>query len=127
MLLGVQVSAQSWQGLGWNDDERYRIAATADGGIWVMRTPYPEPLAELAGTHRVLDTARKLIGHHRRKERTTRLQRASTADPELIRRLDIGQACYINHGAASFVQVARPKPSPLTLLPPSAPEPGAAR
>jgi hypothetical protein len=125
--IGVQVSAQSWQGLGWNDDERYRIAATADGGIWVMRTPYPEPLAELAGTHRVLDTARKLIGHHGGKERTTRLQRASTADPELIRRLDIGQACYINHGAASFVQVARPKPSPLTLLPPSAPEPGAAR
>ena len=33
--LGVQVSAQSWQGLGTDEDERYRIAATADGGIWV--------------------------------------------------------------------------------------------
>ena len=26
-----------------DDDERYRIAATADGGIWLLRTPYPEP------------------------------------------------------------------------------------
>jgi hypothetical protein len=41
--LGVQVSAQSWQGLGRDDDERYRIAATADGGIWLMHNPYPSP------------------------------------------------------------------------------------
>jgi hypothetical protein len=39
--IGVQVSAQSWQGLGADEDERYRIAATADGGLWVMHTPYP--------------------------------------------------------------------------------------
>jgi hypothetical protein len=118
--IGVQVSAQSWQGLGATEDERYRIAATADGGIWVMRTPYPEPLTQLAGTRRVLETAHKLVGHHWGNEGTTREQRACTADPEIIRRLDVGQACYIHHGAATFVQVARPKPSPLTLLPPPA-------
>jgi hypothetical protein len=43
--VGVQVSAQSWQGLGRDDDERRRICATADGGIWLMRTPYPQPSA----------------------------------------------------------------------------------
>ena len=48
---------------------------------------------------------------------TTREQRAWTADPDLVRRLDVGQACYIQRGAATFVQVARPRPSPLTLLP----------
>jgi hypothetical protein len=115
--IGVQVSAQSWQGLGADDDERYRIAATADGGIWVMHTPYPEPLCELAGTRRVLETAHKLIGTAWGDEGTTRLQHAWTADPDLIRRLTTGQACYISHGSATFVQVARPKPSPLTLLP----------
>ena len=31
--VGMQVSAQSWQGLGASEDERYRIAATADGGL----------------------------------------------------------------------------------------------
>ena len=50
--IGVQVSAQSWQGLGATEDERYRIAATADGGIFVLHTPYPEPLVALAGTRR---------------------------------------------------------------------------
>ena len=115
--------AQSWQGLGADDDERYRIAATADGGIFVLHTPYPEPLTQLAGTRRVLETAHKLIGNSWGDEGTTREQRAWTADPDLIRRLDIGQACYIHRGAATFVQVARPKPSPLTLLPPPAAEP----
>ena len=121
--IGVQVSAQSWQGLGATDDERYRIAATADGGVFVMRTPYPEPLARLAGMRRVLETAHKLIGNTWGDEGMTREQRAWNADPDLIRRLDVGQACYIHRGAATFVQVARPKPSPLTLMPPAEPAP----
>ena len=118
--IGVQISAQSWQGLGADEDERYRIAATADGGVFVMRTPYPEPLARLAGMRRVLETAHKLIGNTWGDEGMTREQRAWTADPDLIRRLDVGQACYIHRGAATFVQVARPRPSPLTLMPPAA-------
>jgi hypothetical protein len=118
--IGVQVSAQSWEGLGATEDERYRIAATADGGIFVLHTPHPEPLTQLAGTRRVLETAHKLIGNSWGDEGTTRQQRAPTADPDLIRRLEVGQACYIHRGAATFVQVARPKPSPLTLLPPPA-------
>ena len=121
--IGVQVSAQSWQGLGRDEDERYRIAATADGGIFVMQTPNPEPLTALAGKRRVLDTAHKLVGNSWGDEGMTREQRAWTADPDLIRRLDIGQACYIHRGSATFVQVARPRPSPLTLLPPPAREP----
>ncbi|MGP8000578.1 MAG: hypothetical protein ACLPKI_25135 [Streptosporangiaceae bacterium] len=54
--LAVQVSAQSWQGLAAEEDERYRVASTADGGIWLLRTPHPEPVAALAGTRRVVDT-----------------------------------------------------------------------
>jgi hypothetical protein len=118
--IGVQVSAQSWQGLGRSEDERYRIAATADGGVFVLHTPHPEPLTQLAGTRRVLETAHRLIGGTWGDEGTTYTRRASVADPELIRGLQVGQACYIHRGAATFVQVARPKPSPLTLLPPPA-------
>ncbi len=122
--IGVQVSAQSWQGLGMNEDERYKIAGTADGGIFVLHVPYPEALVAAAGTRRVLETAHKLIGNAWGDEGTTREQRAWTADPDLVRRLQVGQACYIQRGAATFVQVARPRPSPLTLLPaPAAPDP----
>jgi hypothetical protein len=119
--IGVQVSAQSWPGLGASEDERYRIAATADGGVFVLQTPYPEPLIALAGMRKVLQTAHKLIGLTWGDEGTTREQRAWVADPELVRRLQVGQACYIHHGAATFVQVARPKASPLTLAPAPAP------
>ncbi|MGH3149637.1 MAG: hypothetical protein ACRDOB_02755, partial [Streptosporangiaceae bacterium] len=122
--IGVQVSAQSWHGLGASEDERYRIAATADGGIWVLHTPYPEPMVALAGKRRVLETAHKLIGGAWGDEGTTREQRVWVADPDIIRRLQVGQVCYIHRGAATFVQAARPKPSPLTLLPaPAAAEP----
>ena len=86
-----------------------------------MRTPHPEPLAALAGKRRVLETAHRIIGGAWGDEGTTREQRAWTADPDLVRRLAVGQACYIHRGAATFVHVARPKPSPLSLLPPPAP------
>ena len=58
--LAVQVSAQSWPGLAADEDERYRVATTADGGIWLLRTPHPEPVA--ARKHaQVVDTARRLL------------------------------------------------------------------
>ena len=60
--LAVQVSAQSWEGLAASDDERYRVAATAEGGIWLLRTPRPGPVAELAGTRSYVDTSRRFAG-----------------------------------------------------------------
>jgi hypothetical protein len=113
--LGVMVSAQSWHGLGKDEDERYRIAATADGGIWVMRTPYPEPLAHLAGTRQVLESAHMLTGAAWGDRGTTRIQHAWKADPDLIRTLTTGQACWIHGGGTTYVQVARPRSSPLCL------------
>jgi hypothetical protein len=123
--IGVQVSAQSWHGLGATDDERYRIAATADGGIWLMRTPHPEPLSQLAGTRRVIETATKVIGHAWGDEGSSRVQHAWTADPGIARRLATGQAGYIHAGGCTWVQIARPKPSPLALpAPQPARQPG---
>ena len=118
--IGVQVSAQSWQGLGTDEDERYRIAATADGGLWLLRTPYPQPVCELAGTRRVIETATKVIGGMWGDEGSSRVQHAWTVNPQIARGLDTGQAAYIHAGGCTWVQVARPKPSPLPLPPPDA-------
>ena len=112
--IGVQVSAQSWHGLGNSDDERYRIAATADGGIWLMRTPHPEPVSQLAGTRQVIETATKVIGPWWGDEGSSRVQHAWTADPGIARRLTTGQAGYITAGGCTWVCIARPRPSPLT-------------
>ena len=87
----------------------------------MLQTPHPEPLIQLAGTRRMLATAHRLAGRAWGDEGSTHIQRAWTADPDIVRQLDVGQACYIHRGAATFVQVARPKPSPLTLLPPPGP------
>jgi hypothetical protein len=121
--VGVQVSAQSWQGLGSTDDERYRIAATADGGIWLLRTPYPQPICELAGTRRVIETASKVVGNMWGDEGSSRVQHAWTVDPGIARSLQVGQAGYIAGGGCTWVQIARPRPSPLPLPPPSPPPP----
>jgi hypothetical protein len=119
--IGVQVSAQSWQGLGASEDERYRIAATADGGIWLLRTPYPQPVCELAGTRRIVETATKVIGGMWGDEGSSRVQHAWNVDPGIARALATGQAGFIHGGGCTWVQVARPRPSPLPLPPPPRP------
>ena len=114
--LAVQVSAQSWQGLAADEDERYRVASTADGGIWLLRTPYPEPVTALAGTRRVVDTTRRLLGvplwAH---EGLSRAEGTPVVDAELIRGLAVGQAAYIYRGGVSYVQVKRLVAGPAQL------------
>jgi hypothetical protein len=106
--LAVQVSAQSWEGLAPRDDDRYRIAATADGGIWLLRTPHPDPVTGLAGSSQAVDTTRRVLGvplwSH---EGSSRVRQAPVVDPALIRALDVGQAAYIYQGGVTFVQVKR--------------------
>jgi hypothetical protein len=122
--LAVQVSAQSWQGLAPREDERYRIAAAADGGIWLLRTPHPDPATGLAGSHPVVDTSRRVLGPalwgH---EGSSRLRVTPVADPAIIRSLDVGQAAYIYRGGVTFVQVKRLVATPAALTR----EPAAAR
>ena len=120
--LAVQVSAQSWQGLAADEDERYRVASTADGGIWLLRTPYPEPVAALAGTRRVVDTTRRLLGvplwAH---EGLSRAEGTPVVNAELIRGLGVGQAAYIYRGGVSYVQVKRLVAEPAQLAGAAAP------
>jgi hypothetical protein len=123
--LGLMVSAQSWEGLGRDEDERRRITRTADGGLWVMRTPGPEELIAHAGTTRTLESARKLLGPAFGEEGSSRLQHQWMVDPDLIRQLETGQACYIHRGTAVYVQVARPRPSPVPLPAARRPAPSA--
>ena len=117
--LAVQVSAQSWQGLAADEDERYRIAASADGGIWLLRTPHPEPAAALAGTRRVVDTTRRLLSvRFWAHQGSSRVRQAPVVDPSLIRALEVGQAAYIYRGGATFVQVKRVVGAPAALARP---------
>jgi hypothetical protein len=104
--LALQVSSQSWHGLAAREDDRYRLAATAEGGIWLLRTPHPDPVAALAGQRAQLDSTRQLTGRHRwSRTGTSRVAAVPRADPDRVRRLDVGQAAYLYRGGVTYVQI----------------------
>jgi hypothetical protein len=106
--LAVQVSAQSWEGLADSEDERYRIAATAEGGIWLLRTPRPGPIAELAGTRSYVDTSRRFDGAAAWDDSgSSRTRLVPVLDADIVRRLDVGQVAYVYRGGVTYVQVKR--------------------
>ncbi|MGH3209979.1 MAG: hypothetical protein ACRDNO_19700 [Trebonia sp.] len=106
--LAVQVSAQSWEGLAGSEDERQRVAATAEGGIWLLRTPRPSPVAELAGTLPSVDTSRRFSGAGAwGDDGLSRTTRAPVLDGDLVRRLEVGQVCYVYRGGVTFLQIKR--------------------
>jgi hypothetical protein len=106
--LAVQVSAQSWEGLAGTEDERQRVAATAEGGIWLLRTPRPEPVAALAGSWPSVDTTRRFSGAGPwQDDGLSRTRLVPVLDGDLIRRLDVGQVCYVYRGGATFLQIKR--------------------
>jgi len=106
--LAVQVSAQSWEGLAESEDERQRVAATAEGGIWLLRTPRPSPVVELAGASPSVDTSRRFSGAGAwGDDGLSRARRAPVLDGDLVRRLDVGQVCYVYRGGVTFLQIKR--------------------
>jgi hypothetical protein len=122
--LAVQVSAQSWHGLAGREDERYRLAATAEGGIWLLRTPHPDPITALAGQRSRLDSTRQLTGRLRwSRTGTSRVASAPVAEPDRIRGLDVGQAAYLYRGGVTYIQVKRLVPGPAAVPSPAQPSP----
>jgi hypothetical protein len=114
--LAVQVSAQSWHGLAAREDDRYRIVASAEGGIWLLRTPHPDPVVALAGRQFAVDTTRLLTGRLRwGRSGSSRLHQIPVADPDLIRGLDVGQAAYLFRGGVTFTQIKRLVAGPAAL------------
>ena len=106
--LAVQVSAQSWEGLAGTDDERQRIAATAEGGIWLLRTPRPEPVSALAGTQSYVDTSRRFSGEGAWSgDGLSRTRPVPVLDADLVRRLDVGQVAYVYRGGVTYLQIKR--------------------
>jgi hypothetical protein len=106
--LAVQVSAQSWEGLAGTEDERNRVAATAEGGIWLLRTPRPEAVVALAGNQPSVDTTRRFDGAGAwSDDGLSRTRLAPVLDADLMRRLEVGQVAYVHRGGVTFLQIKR--------------------
>jgi hypothetical protein len=106
--LAVQVSAQSWEGLAGSQDERNRVAATAEGGIWLLRTPRPDPVVELAGAQPSVDTTRRFDGAGPwSDDGLSRSRPTPILDGDIVRRLEVGQVAYVYRGGVTFLQIKR--------------------
>jgi len=106
--LAVQVSAQSWEGLAGAEDERNRVAATAEGGIWLLRTPRPDAVVAMAGTQSAVDTSRRFDGAGAwSDDGLSRTRLAPVLDGDIVRRLDVGQVAYVYRGGVTFLQIKR--------------------
>ncbi len=106
--LAVQVSAQSWEGLAGTEDERNRVSATAEGGIWLLRTPRPDAVVALAGTQSAVDTTRRFDGAGAwSDDGLSRTMLAPVLDGDIVRRLDVGQVAYVYRGGVTFLQIKR--------------------
>jgi hypothetical protein len=106
--VAIQVSAQSWEGLAGTEDERLRVAGTAEGGIWLLRTPRPEPVMALAGTRPGVRSSRRLAGPGRwERTGTSAAEAVAVVDGDIVRQLDVGQAAYVYRGGVTYVQVKR--------------------
>jgi hypothetical protein len=123
--MAIQVSAQSWEGLAGSEDERNRVAATAEGGIWLLRTSRPEPVADLAGTRVLVDTSRRLASAGSWEATgSSRQVRVPVLDGDLVRRLDVGQVAYVYRGGVTYVQVKRLVGAQAAIAPAAPDSPG---
>jgi hypothetical protein len=106
--LAVQVSAQSWEGLAGSQDERNRVAATAEGGIWLLRTPGPDAVVAMAGTQSAVDTTRRFDGAGAwSDDGLSRARPTPVLDGDIVRRLEVGQVAYVYRGGVTFLQIKR--------------------
>jgi hypothetical protein len=118
--LAVIVAAQSWEGLAPDEAGRARLAASAAGGVIVMRCPDPDALCALAGTRKAIEVGRKLIRPGRYgDEGSGRVQNAWVADPDRVRNFRAGQAAWIYGNGCTYVQVAPWRRPPRALTPPA--------
>jgi hypothetical protein len=92
--------------LAAREDDRYRLAATAEGGIWLLRTPHPDPVTALAGQRSRVDSTRQLTGSLRwNRAGTSRITSAPVADPNRARSLGVGQTAYLHRGGVTYIQI----------------------
>ena len=92
-------------------------------GIWLLRTPYPQPVCELAGTRRIIETATKVIGGMWGDEGSSRVQHAWTVNPQIARRPG-HRAGRLHPRRGLHLGPDRPPPA---LTPPAPATPGPAR
>ncbi|WP_328410970.1 hypothetical protein [Nocardia sp. NBC_00403] len=99
--------AQSWMGVGPNDDARHRLIDSCSGGIFAMRSYGAGQLAEKIGTRPRLALSRKLIGGHRiGDEGNVQPEDTFLVPPAVLANFGPGDIVHVRGGKAVFGHVS---------------------
>lgn len=106
--IGTWWFAQSWQGLGHDDDSRYAlVSAGSGGGLHGGMEFGVEKLAEGYGTKRRFDLSRKLIGGARTgDEGNVQAAEKFLMDVNRTRRMGKGDVVFISQGVARWGRIS---------------------
>ncbi|GAB2453842.1 hypothetical protein [Nocardia tengchongensis] len=110
--------AQSWMGLGANDDARHRLIDSCSGGLFVMRSYSAGHLAEKIGTRIKYALSRKLInGTRHGDEGNVQPEDKFLVDPKILAAFEKGDIVHIVGGRATFGHVSPLDPDTVRPLP----------
>lgn len=103
----VIVVAQSWEGFGATEDERYRLVQSCAGGRLLMRSTNPGKMAELCGTKPRPEISSVISGGKFTGDSSMRMQDTWVVNPQEIRELNPGELIYAHHGGRDSGVVAQ--------------------
>lgn len=99
--------AQSWQGLGHDDDNRSALVAAASGGSLLGRSTDPETLAKVYGTRPKFELSRKLIsGNRDGDEGNVQSSDQFLVPPNRLRAMQKGDVVQVAGGRARWGRVS---------------------
>ncbi|MFC8048069.1 hypothetical protein [Nocardia sp. NPDC057353] len=105
--IGTWWIAQSWQGLGHDDDNRAALVAAASGGSLIGRTTSPETIAQIYGTRPKFEFSRKLIaGNKDGDEGNVQSGDQFLLPPNRLRAMQKGDVVMVAGGRARFGRVS---------------------
>ncbi|WP_040800691.1 hypothetical protein [Nocardia higoensis] len=105
--IGTWWIAQSWHGLGHDDDNRQALVAAASGGSLLMRSSDPETIAKIYGTRHKFELSRKLIGGTRDgDEGNVQSSDRFLVDPNRLRAMQKGDVVQVSGGRARWGRVS---------------------
>ncbi|WP_028477341.1 hypothetical protein [Nocardia sp. CNY236] len=99
--------AQSWQGLGHDDDNRAALVSAASGGSLLGRSTDPETLAKVYGTRPKFELSRKLIsGNATGDEGNVQSSDQFLVPPNRLRAMAKGDIVHVAGGRARWGRVS---------------------